>query len=65
MNDEKKTGLTEEKLDAFKRGLDGVSEFLPADEQKESNLEGQKEIATIEAESEKRKEEKEEQKDKD
>ena len=65
MTDEKKTVLTEEKLEAFKRGLDGESELLPTAEQKEGNLEGQKEKATIEAESEKRKEEKKELDDKD
>ena len=48
MTDEKKTGLTEEKSYAFKRGVDTVPELLPADEQKEK--------AKIEAESKKKEE---------
>lgn len=47
MSDEKKTGMTEEKSFAFKRGHDTVLEVLTADEQKEK--------ATIKSENEKKK----------
>jgi hypothetical protein len=56
MTEEIKPVLTEEKLDAIKRGLTDVPELLPTPEQKEGNLEGQKEKAIIDAEIEMKKE---------